>query len=125
MTSDRVVAIVVMNDSGSAHGSAATVLVLTVGVVPLAHIERCFRPDRFRYDLDFYVGIVMGTVPVGSVLHVVDLCSTFALADLAAEGGVVPDRRATSTDRLLEGDLLILTELVELERTPRGRYFPG
>lgn len=99
------VAVVVMNDAGSAHGSAATVLVLAVGIVPLAHVQRCFRTDRFRYDFDLYVGIVMGTVSVGDVLHVVDLCRTFALADLAAEGRVVADRRAATAYGFLEGDL--------------------
>lgn len=120
-----VTVVVVMDDAGSAHGSAATVLMLTVGVVPLAHVQRRFRTDRFRHDLDLHVGIVMGTVPVGGVLHVIDLCSAFALTDLAAQGGIVPDRRAATTDRLFEGDLLILPELVELERTPGCRYFPG
>lgn len=100
-----VTVVVVMNDASSAHGSAATVLVLTVGVVPLAHVQRSFRTDRFRYDLDLHVGIVMGTVSVGGVLHVVDLCGAFALADLAAKGGIVPDRRAATTDWFLEGDL--------------------
>lgn len=66
-----------------------------------------------------------GTVPIGGVFHVVDLCRTFALADLTAKSGIVPDRRAASTDRFLERDLFILTELVEFECTPGGRYFPG
>lgn len=38
VVTDAVVASVVMNDARSAHGSATTVQVFTVGVVPLPHV---------------------------------------------------------------------------------------
>lgn len=108
--------------TGSAHGGAAAVVVVTPVGVPLAHIQGGFRTDGFRYDFDLNVGVV--AVPVGGILHVIDLCGAFAFAYLTAEGGVVSYWRASTADRFFKGYLFILPQLVQLQRTSGGGYFP-
>lgn len=97
------VTIVVMDYAGSAHCGATAIVVLAAIGVPLAHIQGGFRADGFCYYFDFNIGVM--AIPVGAVLHVIDLCCAFAFAYLTTEGGVVPYWRASTTDRFFKGDL--------------------